>query len=358
MENPGKRILIAPLNWGLGHATRCIPIIKALEENGFTPIIASDGIALEMLRKEFPKLQTLELPSYQIEYAKNGAFFKWKLIVNSPKMILAILREKKIIKKWITQFDLSGIISDNRLGVHSKKVPSVFITHQLNVLTGDTTWITSKMHQKIIRKYAECWVPDTAVLGAHNLSGKLGHLDSTSLNIKYIGPLSRFQKKVVPEKYQLMVLLSGPEPQRSILEELLKIEVLSFDGKVVFIKGKIETEQKTEIFRNITYYNYMTSDELELTLNESKMVLCRSGYTTVMDLAQLGKKAFFIPTPGQYEQEYLAKKFKKEGVVPFSKQKKFKIEKLQEVDFYKGLQPIGSEINWEKLFLIFQKKQN
>lgn len=358
MENPGKRILIAPLNWGLGHATRCIPIIKALEENGFTPIIASDGIALKMLRKEFPKLQTLELPSYQIEYAKNGAFFKWKLIVNSPKMILAILREKKIIKKWITQFDLSGIISDNRLGVHSKKVPSVFITHQLNVLTGDTTWITSKMHQKIIRKYAECWVPDTAVLGAHNLSGKLGHLDSTSLNIKYIGPLSRFQKKVVPEKYQLMVLLSGPEPQRSILEELLKIEVLSFDGKVVFIKGKIETEQKTEIFRNITYYNYMTSDELELTLNESKMVLCRSGYTTIMDLAQLGKKAFFIPTPGQYEQEYLAKKFKKEGVVPFSKQKKFKIEKLQEVDFYKGLQPIGSEINWEKLFLIFQKKQN
>ena len=102
----------------------------------------------------------------------------------------------------------------------------------------------------------------------------------------------------------------------------------------------------------------MTSDELELTLNESKMVLCRSGYTTIMDLAQLGKKAFFIPTPGQYEQEYLAKKFKKEGVVPFSKQKKFKIEKLQEVDFYKGLQPIGSEINWEKLFLIFQKKQN
>jgi uncharacterized protein (TIGR00661 family) len=358
LENSGKRILIAPLNWGLGHATRCIPIIKALEENGFTPIIASDGIALEMLRKEFPNLQTLELPSYQIEYAKNGAFFKWKLIANSPKMILAILREKKIIKKWIAEHTISGIISDNRLGVHSKKVPSVFITHQLNVLTGDTTWITSKLHQKIIRKYDECWVPDTAVLGAQNLSGKLGHLDSTPLNIKYIGLLSRFQKKEVPEKYQLMVLLSGPEPQRSILEELLKIEVLSFDGKVVFIKGKIEKDQKKETNQNITFYNYMTSAELELTLNESKMVLCRSGYTSIMDLAQLGKKAFFIPTPGQYEQEYLAKKLKKEGVVPFSKQNKFKIEKLQEVDFYKGLQPIHSKINWEKLFLIFQGKQN
>lgn len=357
MENPAKRILIAPLNWGLGHAIRCIPIIKALEENGFTPIIASDGIALEMLRKEFPKLQTLELPSYQIEYAKKGAFFKWKLIINSPKMILAILREKKIIKKWIAEHAIFGIISDNRLGVHSKKVPSVFITHQLNVLTGDTTWITSKLHQKIIRKYDECWVPDTAVLGANNLSGKLGHLGSTSLNIKYIGPLSRFQKKEVPEKYQLMVLLSGPEPQRSILEELLKIEVMYFDGKVVFIKGKIEKDQKTETNRNITYYNFMTSEELELTLNESKMVLCRSGYTTIMDLAQLGKKAFFIPTPGQYEQEYLAKKFKKEGIVPFSKQKKFEIEKLQEVSLYKGLKPINSEINWRKLFMIFQENQ-
>ena len=356
MENVKKKILVAPLNWGLGHATRCIPIIKALIENGFTPIIASDGIALEMLRKEFPNLQTLELPSYQIEYAKNGAFFKWKLIANSPKMILAILREKKIIKKWITEFDISGIISDNRLGVYSNKIPSVFITHQLNVLTGDTTWITSKIHQKIIKKYNECWVPDTAILGAQNLTGKLGHLNSTTLNIKYIGPLSRFKKEIVPEEYQLMVLLSGPEPQRTILEELLKIEAQYFEGKVVFIKGLVETEQKTEIFRNITYYNYMTSDELELTLNQSKMVLCRSGYTTIMDLAQLGKKAFFIPTPGQYEQEYLAKKFKREGLVPFSKQKKFEIEKLQEVDLYKGLHSLPSEINWESLFLVFQKK--
>jgi uncharacterized protein (TIGR00661 family) len=356
LENLRKKILVAPLNWGLGHATRCIPIIKALEENGFTPIIASDGIALQMLRKEFPKLQTLELPSYHIEYPKNGAFFKWKLFANSPKMIMAIIREKKIIKKWIAEFNITGIISDNRLGVHSKKVPSVFITHQLNVLTGDSTWITSKLHQIIIKRYDECWVPDTAVLGIQNLSGKLGHLNSTTLNIKYIGPLSRLKKEIVPEKYQLMVLLSGPEPQRTLLEDLLNIEVMYFDGKVVFIKGIIETEQKTEIFRNITYYNYMTSAELELTINESKMVLCRSGYTTIMDLAQLGKKAFFIPTPGQYEQEYLAKKLKKEGLVPFSKQKKFEIEKLQEVDLYKGLQPLHSEINWGNLFLIFQKK--
>ena len=154
------RSLIAPLNWGLGHATRCIPIIKALQENNYIPIIASDGAALELLRKEFPYLQTLELPSYQIEYAKNGKNFKWKLLQSCPKMIEAVLEERKMVKKWIKKHQIEGIISDNRLGVSSQKVPSVFITHQLNVMTGSTTWITTKLHQHIIKKYAECWIPD------------------------------------------------------------------------------------------------------------------------------------------------------------------------------------------------------
>jgi UDP:flavonoid glycosyltransferase YjiC (YdhE family) len=79
-NSANKTILIAPLNWGLGHATRCIPIIKALQENNYIPIIASDGIALELLQKEFPYVQTLKLPSYKIEYAKNGKNFKWKLL--------------------------------------------------------------------------------------------------------------------------------------------------------------------------------------------------------------------------------------------------------------------------------------
>ena len=141
MENAAKNILVAPLNWGLGHATRCIPIIRELEKNGFTPILASDGVALQLLQKEFPHLQALKLPSYEIEYSKNGADFKWKLIKNSPKMIEAILSEKKIVKKWIAEYKLNGIISDNRLGVYSKKIPSVFITHQLNVLSGKTALV-------------------------------------------------------------------------------------------------------------------------------------------------------------------------------------------------------------------------
>lgn len=349
-----NHILVAPLNWGLGHATRCIPIIRALESNGFTPILASDGDALLMLRKEFPDLLALELPSYEIEYAKNAADFKWKMVKNTPKMIEAILSEKKIVKKWVKEYDLIGIISDNRLGVLSKKIPSVFMTHQLNVLSGNTTWISSKLHRFIINKYDECWVPDMET--KPNLSGKLGHLKNPDTKTKYIGPLSRFRKIEMPIKYDLMVILSGPEPQRGMLENQLRSTLLDYDGTVLFICGKVEAKQHKDTVRNITFYNFMTSGELETAFNESEKIICRSGYTTIMDLAQLGKKAFFIPTPGQYEQEYLAKKLKKEGLVPYAKQDDFKLPKLLEIDLYKGLPKMESDIHWKNLFCIFERK--
>ena len=354
MENPTKNILVAPLNWGLGHATRCIPIIRELEKNGFTPILASDGVALQILQKEFPHLQALKLPSYEIEYAKNAADFKWKLIQNSPKMIDAVFSEKKIVKKWVSEYNLQGIISDNRLGVYSKKIPSVFITHQLNVLSGKTTWISSKLHQHFIKKFTECWIPD--IEKEPNLTGKLGHLKKTDLNLKYLGPLSRLEKKDLPIKYDLMVILSGPEPQRTYLEQKLKNEVRLFDGKVIFIKGIIEPEQKTEKDGNVVYYNFMTSNEIEKAFNESGFVLCRSGYTTVMDLAKLGKKAFFIPTPGQFEQEYLAKRLKNNGMVPYAKQDNFKIEDLEDVKLYQGLTQLKKNIDWAELLMLFESE--
>lgn len=354
MDPLNKNILVAPLNWGLGHATRCIPIVKALEVYGFTPILASDGMALEMLRKEFPHLRALELPSYEIEYAKNGSNFKWKMLKNMPKMVESILEEKKIVKKWVDELDLIGIISDNRLGVFSKKVQSVFITHQLNVLTGNTTWISSKLHQHIIKKYKECWVPDWEE--KPNLSGKLGHLKNPHLKIKYIGPLSRFEAFKLPIQYDLMVVLSGPEPQRSILDNNLRDLLLNYQGRVVFISGKVESEQKIEAVQQLKCYNFMETEQLEKTFNESEIVLCRSGYTTIMDLAKLGKKAFFIPTPGQYEQEYLAKKLKRDGFFSYARQEDFKIEHLLQTDIYKGLPIRENNIHWKNLFCLFEGK--
>lgn len=353
-NNLPTNILVAPLNWGLGHATRCIPIIKELEKNGFNPIIASDGTSLLLLKKEFPNLLTLELPSYWSEYTKKSGNFKWNLIKNSPKTIRAIFRERKIIKKWISKYQLSGIISDNRLGVYTKQIPTVIITHQLKVLSRKTSWITTKIHTFFIKKFDQCWVPDEE--SSRNLSGKLGHLKKTSLNIKYIGIISRMEMQILPIRYEVLVLLSGTEPQRSILEEKLTREFKDYTKKVVFVKGKIEAEQKIEQIGNITFYNFMQTKQLEQTINESEMVLSRSGYTTVMDLAKLEKKAFFIPTPGQYEQEYLASKYKHEGLLPSCKQNRFKLEYLSAISLYKGLPKINSETNWHELFYLFHRK--
>ena len=349
--NLKKRILIAPLNWGLGHSTRCIPIIHALIAHHFEPVIASDGQALALLRKEFPTLEAVTLPSYQITYPKKGRHFKLKLLQHSPKLIKAINAEKKATASIIETYRIDGIISDNRLGVHSKKIPCVFLTHQLQVLSGNTTWLSTRLHQKIMKRFNECWVPDN--LGNNNLSGILGHANISEIPIKYIGPLSRFQKQETPIKYDVMVLLSGPEPQRTYLEQLLLGMFKKYPGRMIFVKGIVENEQHISEENHMTIYNYMTSKVLEQTINESALIVARSGYTTIMDLTKLGKKVFFIPTPGQFEQEYLAKRLLDLGYVPSCAQGDFSLEKLNIISEFKGLSAMDYEVNFKKLFSLF-----
>jgi UDP-N-acetylglucosamine transferase subunit ALG13 len=352
--NSRKRILVAPLNWGLGHATRCIPIIDALIEHDFEPIIASDGNALQFLKKEFPDLEAIELPSYNIEYPKKGHRLKWKLLKDAPKVIKTIKAENKTIETIIKNHKICGIISDNRFGVFSKKVPSVYITHQLNVLSGNTTWFSSRMHQKCIKKFDECWIPD--IENEPNLSGKLGHLKNHYFNLKYIGSLSRFTKKDSKIIYDLLVLLSGPEPQRTIFEDILFKELKTFEGNILFVKGIIETKQIITKKDQFTIYNFMLTQELEKAINESEVVLSRSGYTTIMDLAKLNKKAFFIPTPGQFEQEYLTKHLQELQLCPSCNQADFKIEMLHKVNNYKGLQSTNFNADFKELFSLFERE--
>lgn len=349
-----KRILVAPLNWGLGHATRCMPIINALIKHGFEPIIASDGDTLTLLQKEFPKLLFVELPSYKITYAKKGKYFRRKLIRDAPKFLKAMRAEKNATKRIAYDYNISGIISDNRLGVYSKKLPSVFITHQLHVLSGNTTWLSTKIHQKFIKKFDVCWVPDSPE--SINLSGKLGHVKSFETPLEYIGPLSRFKKTDAAIVNDMTVLLSGPEPQRTLLEEKLLVELKNYPKKVVFVRGVMEKEQTVEHFGKTTIYNFMTSNLLEKTINESELIISRSGYTTVMDLAKLNKKAFFIPTPGQFEQEYLAKRLTDLGLVPSCSQDQFSIQKLEEIKSFKGLKTIDFKIDFKRLFSLFESE--
>jgi uncharacterized protein (TIGR00661 family) len=350
---PLNNILVAPLNWGLGHATRCIPIIHQLQKDGFTPILASDGAALQLLKKEFPELLCLELPSYHIEYAKNPENFKWKLLKNSPKTIKAIFEEKKRIQEWITTYNLVGIISDNRLGVYSKKIPSVIITHQLTVFSGKTTWISSSLHRFFIKKFDQCWVPDWP--GVINLTGELGHPKKKLKHIRYIGPISRLEKVTVDQEYDYTVLLSGPEPQRTLFEGKIRKEMQTFTGKVLLIRGVIE-EGSPQQEPPFTIVNYMTSAALPKAIASCRKVICRSGYTTIMDLVQMEKKAIFIPTPGQFEQEYLAKRFHREGQIMMVKQEEFSMKKIESAPFYKGLPKPNRKALPINLFDLFKGK--
>ena len=186
----------------MGHATRCIPIINSLVKANFEPILASDGSALELLKKEFPTLKNYTLPSYNITYSKSSWSFKLQLLFSIPSVILAVVKERRIINQIIEKEQVVGVISDNRFGVYSSKIPSVYITHQVTVLSGITTFFTSKIHRYFSNKFDECWIPDTNE--ASNLSGKLGHLNNASKKLKYMGVLSRFQPIKSEFKYDLM----------------------------------------------------------------------------------------------------------------------------------------------------------
>jgi predicted glycosyltransferase len=219
------------------------------------------------------------------------------------------------------------VISDNRVGLYNSKVVSVYITHQLAVKTGN--WFTSKIaegiHKYFINKFDECWVPD---FRSQTLAGELSHSAIMPKNVKYIGALSRFEKKSnVEKKYDLLIILSGPEPQRTILENLLLNDLLSYANKTLLIRGLPGNAEN--IFLNndsVKIINHLAADELCLAIQQSDIIISRSGYTTVMDLVKLTKQAILIATPGQPEQEYLARFLKEKKFIFSVEQENFNLE--------------------------------
>ena len=227
------------------------------------------------------------------------------------------------------------MISDNRLGLYTKKIPTAYITHQVTVLSGKTTWFSTLLHKYYINKYTQCWVPD--IEGKKSLSGILGNPNKKlNINTKYIGVLSRMTSRKEPIIYKAIAIISGPEPQRSQLQLKLTQQLQRLNGKVLLVEGKLASKQQKNTEGNITIVNFLTSLDLEKAIAQSECVITRSGYSSIMDLSCLHKKAFFIPTPGQFEQEYLARRLKKQRIAPFVTQENFKIKNLSRLAVYKG----------------------
>ncbi len=302
------RVLIAPLDWGLGHATRCIPLINELITHNCKVIIAADGPVKILLQKEFPALDFVTLPGYKISYNRSKGLMPLKILLQVPSILLTIYNEHRWLQQIIQQYSIDAVISDNRFGLFSSKVPSVYITHQLKIKTGNhfIESIIQKINYWFIKKYTECWVPDFDA-GKH-IAGELSHPEVLPGNEKYIGCLSRFERSDYSDKkFDLVAIVSGPEPQRTIFENKLLLQLKEFSGKTLLVRGLPDNSAsiQTEI-EGVKIVNHLDANELGKNIQQAEWVIGRTGYTTVMDLIKIRQKAILVPTPGQTEQEYLA----------------------------------------------------
>lgn len=337
-----KRILITPLDWGLGHATRCIPIIQELLKQGHEVMVGSSGLALKLLKEEFPSLTFFELPSYKATYSK-WLPLMLKVFWQSPYFFYVIKKEHSVVDKLIDDFKIDVVISDNRYGCYSKKVKSIFITHQLTIqMPKGLVWLQgliNDFNRKLIKRFNACWIPD---FPDQRLTGDL---TKSNLPVFFIGSISRFTKSdTKPEKlYNILILLSGPEPQRTILEDKLLIQSKLFKGKVKLVRGLPGIETSITVSDNIEVVNHLNGQRLQQVIEESEMIIARSGYTTIMDLYALESRAILIPTPGQTEQEYLAEKLKQANVFFTAHQDNFDLNAaLVKAEAYKGFKQTES----------------
>jgi len=305
------KILICPLNWGLGHATRCVPIIRQLIADGHEPVLVSDGYPLQLLRQEFPTLRFIQLPSYRIQYSK-GVSQVIAMMRSFPAIIAGIIREHRWLKNFLKTEHFDRVISDNRFGMWNKNIHSIYITHQLMVkmprglkILEPLVWL---IHRTFINRYDECWIPDRKENGG--LSGDLAHKYPLPKHAKFIGPLSRFQTlgETEPDTdYEVVAVLSGVEPQRSLFEKELIEKYRNARMHTLIVSGQPVEKKKEMHIGNVTLVSHLSSAELASVLLGAKHIITRSGYSSIMDLDALNclHKAELVATPGQTEQEYL-----------------------------------------------------
>jgi uncharacterized protein (TIGR00661 family) len=332
-QGPGKpRILVAPLDWGLGHATRCIPIIQDLQARGCEVWMAGEGVQEHLLKEEFPQLPFLQLDGYRVRYSRSAVGLVLSIFTQTHKILTTIKKENAWLKKMVVEYDLDAVISDNRFGLYHASIPCIFITHQLTIKSPLGKWsekILQKRNYRFINRFTTCWVPDEE--NKNNLAGELSHPEKKpNIPVKYIGPLSRFDSFSPPaggggDKNHLLIILSGPEPQRSILENKIVKEISHYNGTATIVRGIPGSPSLIPSTNMIKFYNHLASDELKNEILKAEYIISRCGYSTIMDLIRLQKKSILIPTPGQTEQEYLSKYLFQKQIAFCISQKEFSL---------------------------------
>lgn len=313
------RILVAPLNWGLGHASRCVPLIERLLSEGHEVLLGGDGESLTLLRKHFPTLRVLPLAPLNLCYGTGGRQV-WAMLRALPRIIRSAITDHKMLANYLRYEQIDEVISDNRFGLYVQQsavsgqqsaIRTIYITHQLTIaLPRPWRWLeplVARWHRRIITRYDECWIPDEQQPG---LAGRLSHPAVLPANAKYIGVLSRFSGKTfAPDTtYQVVAVLSGLEPQRTLFEQAIIRRYENADESVLIVRGKMQAPPTVVKHGHITLAPWLDDNHLAAYMLGAERVICRSGYSSVMDMYALGvmQKVEWHPTPGQPEQEYLA----------------------------------------------------
>jgi uncharacterized protein (TIGR00661 family) len=331
-KTPGKhRILVAPLDWGLGHATRCIPIIRELLAQNCDVWLAGEGAQENLLKEEFPQVPFLQLDGYRVRYSRSASRLVLSIFRQTHKILSAIKKENAWLKKMVAEYDFDAVISDNRYGLYHASVPCIFITHQLEIKSPLGKWsenILQKRNYRFINRFTACWVPDME--RENNLAGELSHPSKKpTTSVKYTGLLSRFDFSPSlsneERKDHLLFILSGPEPQRNMLEDIIIKEISHYKGTATVVRGLPGLSSLIPSGNMIRFYNHLPADELNKEVLNAEYVISRCGYSSVMDLVALQKKSILIPTTGQTEQEYLAKYLYQKQIAFCISQKEFSL---------------------------------
>lgn len=302
------KVLICPQHWGLGHVTRTIPVVRYFLKKGYSVVLASSGAGNDLLRLEFPELKLYTLPDYGITYPFKNMYLNMGL--HLFQMHIAIIREFFAVRKICRQEKIGLIISDARLGAAQAGIPSAIITHHFHFSLHNRffEWVSDVWMKFFYLRFRQIWIPDIA--GDKNLSGDLSHLFKSSKHY-FIGILSRFKPMDLPVKYQYAFILSGPEPQRTYFENAILQQLPDIlPARCVLVRGTRSAEDPFHKFPNlkdkIEIRDFLSGEALNILMCSSEQIICRSGYSSLLDLCTIGKSAFLIPTPGQPEQEYLA----------------------------------------------------
>jgi predicted glycosyltransferase len=331
----GARILVAPLDWGLGHAARCVPIIHRLLKHHALPIIGADGGPLALLRQEFPQLESVRLPGVEVRYSKSSTQL-WSMARQFPAMLRSVQAERAAFDRIRQEVRLDAVISDQRFGVRSTALPSVLITHQAFPFTPFAQRALRKLNLHHMSRFDRCWIMDEP--DAPGLAGELSHDEGLPLHARYIGTVSRMSAAAAPtNQYRVVAVISGPEPQRTLLEHRLLGALHALPGEHLLVLGQPQ-QPRDDQRGNVRVRSHLNGSELATAMKCAELVVSRSGYTTLMDLAAIGRTALVIPTPGQEEQEYLGRLH--EGTGRFIVQRQDGIDLLAALRRAHGMKPL------------------